>query len=101
MSYYACYNALYAILIKAGIKCEIHDCSLELMDLLGFDQRETEYMAKLKEDRIQAQYYLKDIDIKSEEDIKKFILKCKEILDALGSKKIEGIRETVSGFRPG
>ena len=33
MAYYTCYNALYSLLMKVGIKCEIHDCTIELMDL--------------------------------------------------------------------
>jgi len=39
-AYYACYSALYSILMKTGIKCEIHDCALELMVLLEFGESE-------------------------------------------------------------
>ena len=53
-AYYACYSALYALLMKAGIKCEIHDCTFELMELFGFNTSEIEYLRKLKEDRIQV-----------------------------------------------
>ncbi|MFT4344129.1 MAG: hypothetical protein ACMXYE_05285 [Candidatus Woesearchaeota archaeon] len=30
-AYYAMYSSLYAILMKAGIKCEIHSCTLEII----------------------------------------------------------------------
>ena len=43
-AYYACYNALYSLLMKCGIKCEIHECSLELMSLFGFEDAEIEYL---------------------------------------------------------
>ena len=36
IAYYACYESLYSLLVRAGIKCEIHDCSLKLMELFGF-----------------------------------------------------------------
>lgn len=93
--YYACYNALYAILMKTGIKCEIHDCTLELMKLFGFDNSEMKYLKKLKEDRIQAQYYLKDIILEDESNVKKFVSRCKIILYNLNSEKIEKIRKEI------
>ncbi|MEK6888041.1 MAG: hypothetical protein AABX14_03795 [Candidatus Aenigmatarchaeota archaeon] len=94
-AYYACYNALYSVLMKCGIKCEIHDCTIELMGMLGFDTSDIKYMIKLKEDRIQAQYYLKNIQLKDESKSKEFILKCKAVLDSLDSGKIEKIREKI------
>ena len=36
-AYYSCYNSVYAILVKIGIKCEIHDCTIALMEPLGFN----------------------------------------------------------------
>ncbi len=94
-AYYACYSALYSVLMKCGIKSEIHDCTIELMALFDFTQNEMDFMAKLKEDRIQAQYYLKRRELKSEEDVKKFILKCKTIVNDLNSDKINSARETI------
>ncbi|MCK5699337.1 MAG: hypothetical protein KAH93_05795, partial [Candidatus Aenigmarchaeota archaeon] len=32
-SYYAMYFALYAILMKIGIKCENHTCTIEFMNI--------------------------------------------------------------------
>ena len=81
MAYYACYNALYSILMKVGIKCEIHDCSIELMnEIEGFGNKDYEFMIALKEDRIQVQYYLKDKVLEEDSRVKSFILKCKTLL---------------------
>lgn len=95
IAYYACYNALYSVLMKTGIKCEIHDCTLELMELFDFDNYDIDYIKKLKEDRIQAQYYLKNVALEDETKIKKFILNCKTVLDSLSSRKIEEIRARI------
>lgn len=92
-AYYACYNALYSILMKCGIKTEIHSCSIELMILFEFSQIDKIFLEKLKEDRIQAQYYLKEKILKDENEIKEFVLKCKLILHSINSEKIEKIRE--------
>jgi len=94
-AYYACYNAFYALLMGCGVKCEIHNCSLELMVFFDFNEIEIDYMKNLKEKRIQAQYYLKDIFLKDETKVKSFILKCKSILISLNSAKIEEIRAKI------
>lgn len=94
-AYYACYNALYSLLMKCGIKSEIHECSIELMTLFGFDKTEINYLHSLKENRIQAQYYLKKIELKDEKLVKRFILKCKLIVNSLTSKQIEDIRNQI------
>ncbi len=95
IAYYAGYNALYSILMRCGIKCEIHDCTIELMDLFGFDKKEIIHIKKLKDDRINTQYYLKDIILKDEIKVKEFVSKCKKILSSLNSQKIELIRNQI------
>lgn len=97
-AYYACYNALYSIIMKCGIKCEIHDCTIELMNLLDFDEDDAEYMTDLKDKRIQNQYYLKNFTLGSEEKVKEFIAKCKQVLSDLNSEKIEKIRKELRCF---
>lgn len=81
--------------MKCGIKCEIHDCTLELMELFDFETSNIKCIRKLKEDRIQAQYYLQNVMLEDEVKTKKFILKCKFILDNLDSKRIEDIRAKI------
>jgi len=94
-AYYACYNALYSILMKCGIRCEIHDCTIALMEFFGFTVSEIEYLADLKDDRIRAQYYLKDVQLKDEDDVKRFIIKCKSVLNDLDSEKINAVRKSL------
>src|SRR3989344_6006062 len=79
MVYYSCYSALYSILIKAGIKCEIHSCSIALMGMIGFDKEDIKFMEKLKDDRTNVQYYLKEKELEDENKVKEFLLKCKNI----------------------
>jgi len=92
-SYYSCYNALYSILMKIGIKCEIHDCTIALMELLGFDPLEINFMHSLKEKRINVQYYLKSSDLfVDKKKVFDFVITCKKILNLLNDKKINRIR---------
>ena len=91
-AYYACYNAFYSILMKCGIKSEIHDCTIELMPLFDFEDFDVEFLKRLKYERIQVQYYLKTIELNDEFFVKEFIFKCKQILDNLDSTTIENIR---------
>ncbi|MBU3924281.1 MAG: hypothetical protein KJ592_05155 [Nanoarchaeota archaeon] len=93
--YYACYNGLYSILMKCGIKSEIHDCTLELMNLFDFLDEEKKFVKELKEKRIIVQYYLKNALIEDEEKISSFVAKCKEILYRLNSEDIENIRNKI------
>lgn len=95
MAYYSCYNALYSILMKIGVKCEIHDCTIELMNLLDFSEEEISFLKKLKFDRIEAQYYLKKIELKNPEKVKLFVNKCKEKLFDLNSEEINVIRNKI------
>jgi len=95
--YYACYNSLYSLLMKCGIKCEIHDCTINLMEFFGFNEEEIRFMEDLKSQRIRAQYYLENLSLDGVHEIKKFILKCKEILGKLNSLKIEEIRNKIKG----
>ena len=90
--YYSCYNAFYSILMKCGIKCEIHDCTIKLMKLFDFSDAEIKFLEKLKRDRIQSQYYIKDINLGDVNPVKEFILKCEEILNSLNEGEINKIR---------
>lgn len=92
-AYYACYNALYSILMKCGIRSEIHDCSIELMTLFDFEESDIKYIRTPKQDRIQVQYYLEKIYLEDENNVRKFIFKCKQILNDMNSSKIENTRK--------
>jgi uncharacterized protein (UPF0332 family) len=96
MAYYACYHALYALLMRAGIKCEIHDCTIGLMQLFGFSAGHQEFLRDLKEKRIQTQYYLKDIVLGDEKEVKRFVALCKEKGLSLTPQKISSLRSELS-----
>ncbi|MFH2027828.1 MAG: hypothetical protein ABIJ08_01695 [Nanoarchaeota archaeon] len=96
MGYYACYNALYAIMMKCGIKSEIHDCTIALMKIIPqFTDNDHDYIINLKEDRISVQYYLKDKKLDSESKVKDFVLKCKHILDEID---VDAVREELNKY---
>ena len=90
-AYYACYNAFYALLMKTGIKCEIHDCTIELMALFEL-KKEISFMKKLKKMRIDVQYYLKPAPEINLTEIKHFVSECKLLTRDLTEDKIKLIR---------
>ncbi len=100
-AYYSIYFSLYAILMKIGIKCEIHSCTIEfakhfLKDY--FNQEDFNLLGDSFKARIDTQYYVdKSVPDKQYERILKqvplFHIKCKEILSKISEGEIKGIRE--------
>ena len=91
MGYYACYNAFYSILMKAGIKCEIHDCTLKLMKMIKeFSDEDYDYLVSLKVKRIDVQYYLKKKVLEDLSLIKNFVLKCDQIRKEFDLNELRG-----------
>jgi len=78
-AYYSCYNALYSLLQITGIKSEIHDCTILLMSFFDFTQDEIFFMKKLKELRIDTQYYDRAGSL-DEQKVREFVTRCKELL---------------------
>ena len=91
--YYSCYNALYSILMKCGIKSEIHDCSIKLMILFDFSDTEIKFLEDLKRKKINAQYYLREVNLDDVSKVKNFILRCELILNDLNDDVINQVRE--------
>lgn len=99
--YYAMYYALYSVLILIGIKCEIHQCSIKLMqELLSefYSKEDVENIYSAFKLRNNVQYYVDRILKK--EDIDKLILDApefaansKNILSMLNENKIKKVRE--------
>jgi len=98
--YYVEYFTVYAFLMRIGIKCEIHNCTIELVksfENLGLLEKGT---AKVLEDdkelRIDNQYYLKnkpvDIDL---DNLRNFVLNMKERIDNLNEEDIEKARSLI------
>ena len=100
-AYYARYQAVYALMQRIGVKCEIHDCTIELFRFLFNDSFDEELFLELKrakEQRINLTYYTDRLV--SVEDIKKnvysasnFVLKVEEFLSVLTPSKIKLIKE--------
>ncbi len=102
-SYYAMYFALYAILMKIGIKCENHTCTIEFMNIFLLDYFDAEDVKQIRNSmtlRVDAQYYA-DKQI-SEEKYRKivdgaprFLVKCKEVLFKMKEEEINNIRKKI------
>lgn len=96
-AYYTIYFSLYSLLMRAGIKCEIHSCTIEfakqfLKEILSED--DLEILDDAFKARNDAQYYLnKDVPDKTYERLLKkapeFLVKCKNAkLEENAVKKI-------------
>ena len=98
-SYYAEYFAVYALLSKFGVKCEIHDCTITLFEHLFCDTVSSEIIKDLrnsKENRVETQYYTQEINVDLEQIIKKtkkFVLEIDSIIDGLNSEKIAELKK--------
>ncbi len=98
--YYLEYFAVYSILMKIGIKSEIHDCTIALIKFLEkeciISEGISTILEKDKELRIENQYYLKNkqVDINFEQ-LSKFMLLIKENLEKLSDEKIAEIRTKI------
>ena len=98
-SYYAKYFAVYALLSKIGVKCEIHDCTITLFEHLFCDSVPREIIKDLrnsKEDRVETQYYTHEISVDLEQvkkKTKKFVLEIENAIDGLNSEKIAELQK--------
>ena len=95
--------ACYALLMRLGIKSEIHDCTIEILKFLEkeniIDKRTAKILEKDKELRIDNQYYLKNREVVVEyEKLRDLILKIKEIINTITNKQIEEIRMKIERF---
>lgn len=96
--YYARYFAVYALMSKIGIKCEIHDCTIALFTYLFKNSVPRHFIKDLKQskdDRVELQYYPKNVKINTEHLIsqtKSFVLAIEEIIDGLNTEKIAAMQ---------
>ncbi|MDP1695509.1 MAG: HEPN domain-containing protein [archaeon] len=101
--YYSMYYSLYAVLMKIGIKCEIHSCTLEFMKILlsKFYSIEDIKIIKLAFDtRNIAQYYADKIISKEDSNLIMinapiFLIKSNNILTKLNENDIKEIRKKI------
>jgi|SRR3989344_3228694 len=101
--YYIEYFAIYSLLMKIGIKCEIHDCTIALVKFLEeeniIDKGTSLILEKDKELRIDNQYYLKNrpVDINIEK-LSIFLISIKRLIDKITEEKIIKIRDKINKF---
>ncbi|MDP2750892.1 MAG: hypothetical protein Q8O89_08740 [Nanoarchaeota archaeon] len=102
-AYYIFYYSLYAMMLRLGIKCEIHSCSLELMKKLlndFYSDRDIEMIEKAFSARSDLQYYAdRPVDDRTIEEVrtycKQFYIKTKDILSKITESEINSVRETL------
>ena len=100
MTYYIFYYSLYSLMLRIGVKCEIHTCSIEFMKTALnklYSAKDTEMIKKAFTARIDLQYYTdRPVDEKIIEEAKayckKFYIKTKDILSQITESQINEIR---------
>jgi|SRR3989344_6982112 len=99
-AYYAMYFSLYAIMMRLGIKCENHTCSILFMkEILSefFNLDEYKFLKESMKARIDSQYYT-DRNVSNDfynsmlKQAPVFLMKCKSVGLSLNEKKIQEIR---------
>jgi uncharacterized protein (UPF0332 family) len=107
-AYYARYFALYALLIKLGIKSEIHDCSIATARLLAKNKIITPNLVtditQAKQTRIDTQYYVtKELKqeeiIRNVESARKFVLEIQKSIEEVSAEQTNNIRNKLKNIR--
>lgn len=100
-TYYIFYYSLYAVMLRVGVKCEIHSCSLEFMKqcLSSFYSHvDIKMIAKAFQARVDLQYYAnRPVDELLVAEVKSycttFFIKTKDILARMNKNDIEIVRK--------
>ena len=101
--YYSMYYSLYSIMMKIGIKCEIHACTLAFMKKMlnsYYSEEDCRIINKAFNARETSQYYVDRIVPKEDIDlifsgVVPFLNKSKDILSKINEKDILKIRKEV------
>ena len=107
-AYYARYFALYALLMKMGIKSEIHDCTINLAKLLSkngiLPPSLAQDIAKAKQTRIDTQYY--DSQEQNPKTIKRqveaarqFVLETEKVIENITPEQINNVRTQLAALK--
>ena len=102
-SYYIFYYSLYSLMMRLGVKCEIHSCSLEFMKQClteQFGQGDIEMINKAMRARIDLQYYAdRPVDAETIGQVSRyckiFFIKTKDIISKTTEERIKRIRESL------
>ena len=105
-AYYAKYFALYAVLARCGIKCEIHACTLTAAERLLVDnglmaKQLHEDILEAKDLRVEMQYYAyqsydKNAVTRQAGSSPDFVLAMRALTERLDERTIDKVRERVS-----
>ncbi len=103
-AYYTIYHGIYSLLMRIGVKCEIHSCTIEFTKRFlkdHFAAEEFELIDKAFSARIDSQYYVnRKVPSLNYGLIMKeapaFLVKCKNLV--LEQEEIENIRSKVSAM---
>ena len=98
--YYCEYFAVYALLMRIGIKCEIHECTIAVCQLLEDEGIVPKgYTGILQEDkqlRIDNQYYLKNRDVRIDYGgMVEFVITLKNIGIKVAKDEVDLIRAKI------
>ncbi|MEW5896396.1 MAG: HEPN domain-containing protein [Nanoarchaeota archaeon] len=100
-AYYTIYFSLYSVLMKLGVKCEIHSCTIEFAKRFlkeYFEETELNFAEDSLKARVDSQYYI-DRTVPDEQYNKmtkkapEFLVKCKSVIIKLNEKKVNEIRD--------
>ena len=102
-AYYIFYYSLYSLMMRIGIKCEIHSCSLEFMRqhlTQLYSQEDNRMISRAMRARIDLQYYAdRPVDAETVEQIsrycKVFFIKTKDIISRISEQQIKNAREAL------
>ena len=102
-AYYSMYFSLYSILMRIGVKCENHSCTLAFIGHFlknHFSDKDMDFLNASLKARIDAQYYVnRKVSDKQYEDMLKLapqtLLKCKSIVEQLTEEDIGAIRSSL------
>lgn len=99
--YYTEYLAAYSLLMKIGIKSEIHSCTIEIIKVLEEEKIIDFNFSKMLEDdkelRIDNQYYLKNLPVDfNSEKLAEILLKIRMVLDTISEGDIAKIRGIIT-----
>ncbi|MFH0870616.1 MAG: HEPN domain-containing protein [archaeon] len=108
-SYYAIYFGVYAIMMRMGVKCENHSCTIAFCERflsMHLSKDEINLLGSACKARIDAQYYSdKPVEERLRESLLKkaplFIEQCKEAYASLKEKEIVRIRTLLDGRSQG
>ena len=105
-TYYIFYYSLYALMLRMGVKCEIHSCSLEFMNQAlnpFYNLTDNKMINDAFKSRIDLQYYVdrpveKLIIDKTKKYSKDFYIKTKDIIAKITEDQINLIRKELIGL---